>query len=137
MGRVSLFEYDALNRSSATIDAAGGMTQQGYDRWSHEVSLQDPRALQTTYVYNALGDRVRQTSPDSGLTSFEYDDAGNLSGRTDARGAEIEYSYDALGRVTEIDYPDQSVTLGYDAGAQGRGRLTSMSDDVGLDSVDL
>jgi RHS repeat-associated protein len=48
----------------------------------------------------------------------------------DARGATARYSYDALNRVTQIAYGDQTIVYNYDAGINGKGRLTSASDNA-------
>jgi RHS repeat-associated protein len=67
-------------------------------------------------------------SPDSGTTVSTYDSGGNLKTTTDARAALATYSYDALNRVSRIAYTDQTITLTYDAGTYGIGRLTGASD---------
>jgi RHS repeat-associated protein len=59
--------------------------------------------------------------------------AGNLTISTDGRGASASYTYDALNRPTQVQYQiegvtDQTLVLGYDAGTNGRGRLTSAGD---------
>ena len=58
---------------------------------------------------------------------------GNLKTRTDARGVTVSYSYDLLNRLTAVDYPDESldVSYSYDAGPNGIGRLTGMTDASG------
>ena len=50
--------------------------------------------------------------------------------KNDANGNTITYTYDALNRLTAIRFPDssQDITYGYDNGANGKGRLTSMTD---------
>jgi len=47
---------------------------------------------------------------------------------TDARGAVTTYSYDALNRVTHQAYTDQTINFTYDAGTNGKSRLTGASD---------
>ena len=90
--------------------------------------------MTTSYAYSGFGDILQQISPDTGTSYSSYDSGGNLSVATDARGANANYSYDAANRVTQIVYKssggvtDQTIAFGYDAGMNGKGRLTSASD---------
>jgi RHS repeat-associated protein len=93
----------------------------------------DPRNKVTSYTFNALGDLKQQSSPDTGLTTNTYDSGGNLKTSTDARNAITTYTLDALDRMTSAKFKigsttDQTISFGYDAGANGIGRLTSASD---------
>jgi RHS repeat-associated protein len=126
--------YDELNRLNQITDPASGITQFGYDANDNLTSVQDPRSLTTTYTYNGFGDLTEQVSPDTGTATNTYDSGGNLFVATDARLDTANYSYDALNRVTSIVYKngsgvaDQTLTFGYDAGTNGKGRLTSAAD---------
>jgi RHS repeat-associated protein len=125
--------YDALNRLKQITDPANGVSQFGYDANDNLVSVSDPRSLVTSYGYNGFGDLVSQSSPDAGGTASSYDSGGNLLTATDARGAVSTYAYDALNRVTSLSYSlggttDQTITFSYDAGPNGKGRLTGASD---------
>jgi RHS repeat-associated protein len=126
--------FDPLNRLSQITDPASGVTKFGYDANDNLTSVKDPRLLTTSYGYNGFGDILQQISPDTGTSSSTYDSGGNLSVSTDARGATANHSYDAANRVTQIVYKnsggvsDQTITFGYDAGTNGKGRLTSASD---------
>ncbi|GBC62552.1 RHS repeat protein [Desulfonema ishimotonii] len=53
--------------------------------------------------------------------------------RTDGRNITVTYQYDALNRLTNVIFPDTSenITYGYDAGAYGKGKLTSVADPSG------
>jgi YD repeat-containing protein len=96
----------------------------------------DPLGNTTTYSYDGLDNQIQLDSPDTGITVYEYDDAGNRTAATDARSVRVEYAYDALNRLTLVDYADNSldVSFTYDAGANGKGRLTSMSDAAGTET---
>jgi RHS repeat-associated protein len=126
--------YDPLNRLSQITDPGTGNTYFAYDAEDDLTSVKDPRSLTTTYGYNGFGDILQQISPDTGTSGNTYDSGGNLSVATDARGSTSNYSYDAANRVTQIVYKnsggvsDQTITFGYDAGTNGKGRLTSASD---------
>jgi YD repeat-containing protein len=133
LGRNTTNQYDALNRLRQVTDPASGNTLYGYDPFDTLKSVQDPRGQITTYAYNGFGDVISQFSPVTGTTTNTYDAAGNLKTSTDARGVVTTYAYDALNRVLTAEFKlgstvDQLITYGYDAGTNGKGRLTSASD---------
>ena len=128
LSRNTANQYDALNRLSQITDPASGITQFGYDANDNLTSVKDPRNLTTTYTHNGFNDLTQQISPDTGTTLNTYDSGGNLKTATDARGALGTYSYDALNRVTQVAYTDQTINFIYDAGTNGKGRLTGASD---------
>jgi len=127
------FGYDALNRLVKTVDPLLGESTMAYNARDELVRVADTLSGITQYTYDGLGNRIRLDSPDSGLTSYEYDTAGNRTAATDARGVRTKYSYDALNRLTDVIYPDSTlnVSFTYDAGSNGKGRLTRMEDAVG------
>ena len=57
----------------------------------------------------------------TGITGFQHLD-------TQHHRARAQYTYDALSRVTQAAYGDQTIFYNYDAGINGKGRLTSASD---------
>ncbi|OAM52273.1 hypothetical protein A7981_01935 [Methylovorus sp. MM2] len=139
LGNSNVYQYDALNRpiqqnqpNPSTTGQLGTITSQ-YNPLDDVTSITDPRALTTSYTKNALGDVLTRSSPDTGTTTNTYDTAGNLKTSTDARGAIRTYTYDAANRVTAITYKlgtvtDETVTYTYDAGTNGKGHLTGMTD---------
>jgi RHS repeat-associated protein len=133
LGRDSTQVYDELNRLKQVTDPLNGITQYGYNGLSQLIAVTDPRNLVTSYSYNALGDLQQQTSPDTGVTANTYDSGGNLATSTDARSATATYTYDALNRVASAVFSsgsttDQTLAYTYDAGTNGKGRLTGASD---------
>jgi RHS repeat-associated protein len=133
LSRSSASLYDALNRLSQITDPATGVTQLAYDADDHVASVTDPTSLTTTYTHNGFGELTQQVSPATGTTTRTFDSGGNLATATDARGAVATYGYDSLNRVTSATYQiggvtDQSITYAYDAGTNGRGRLTGAAD---------
>jgi RHS repeat-associated protein len=130
--------YDALNRLARTTQPGGGQVNYGYDALDQLASVSDPRSLVTSYSIDGLGNLNQQVSPDTGSTVNTYDVAGNLKTATDARGVVASYSYDALNRVTQIVYSGglvpATLTYTYDQGTFGKGRLTSLTNSVGLAS---
>jgi RHS repeat-associated protein len=130
------FEYDPLDRLVKTIDATLGETLVEYDDRNNLVAVIDPLGNKTANGFDGLDNQVRLDSPDTGITVYEYDDAGNRIATTDARNVRVEYSYDALNRLVFTDYAENSldISLTYDAGTYGKGRLTSMSDAAGTET---
>jgi RHS repeat-associated protein len=128
LSRNTANQYDALNRLAQITDPGNGVTHFSYDTNDNLTAVVDPRSLTTGYTYNGFGDQIQQSSPDTGSTVNTYDSGGNLATSTDARSQTGTYTYDARNRVTQIAYGDQTITLGYDTGTNGVGRLTSAGD---------
>ncbi len=120
--------FDALNRVAQVSDPNSGQTSFGYDTEDNLTSVTDPNGLSTSYAYNGFGDLSQLVSPDTGTTANTYDSGGNLSTSKDARNDTATYSYDAANRVKQIAYGDQTIAYTYDAGTNGKGRLTGASD---------
>ena len=128
LSRNTVNQYDPLNRLAQVTNPANGVTKLAYDANDQIVSVIDPRTLSTTYTRNGFGDLPKQVSPDTGTTTNTFDSGGNLKTSTDARGAELTNTYDALNRVTQQAYGDETINFTYDAGTNGKGRLTGASD---------
>lgn len=133
LSRNSTNGYDELNRLAQMTDPGTGITAYRYDATDNLTQVTDPRSLVTGYQYNGFGDVKQLTSPDTGTTNNTFDSGGNLSTKTDARADVATYLYDALNRVTSAAYKhssttDQTYLYTYDAGTNGKGRLTGASD---------
>jgi YD repeat-containing protein len=122
-------QYDALNRLIRVTDPNLGQTQYAYNGIDQLVRVTDPRNLATRYNYDGLSNLNSLVSPDTGTTFNTYDTAGNLLTQTDAKGQVTTRAYDELNRVTFTAFADGSVqAYGYDLGANGIGRLTSITE---------
>ncbi|MFZ5558105.1 MAG: RHS repeat domain-containing protein, partial [Pseudomonadota bacterium] len=139
LNRVTANAYDALNRLVTVTDPANGVTAFGYTPLDQLASVTDPRNLVTRYTRNALDELTSQLSPDTGTTTNTFDAAGNVLASTDARGVVTSATYDALNRVTSQTFTPPggsgiapvAIGYGYDGGATGNGRLTSVADPSG------
>lgn len=145
LGRISDNDHDPLNRLARTLQDVGGIeaeTKFEYDALDNLTKVTDPKGLDTTYVYNGLGDLAQLNSPDTGNTTYTYDSAGNRKTQTDARGIQAEYAYDALNRLAGVTYaadPALNVIYQYDVPAPACGagetfavgQLSQMSDGSG------
>lgn len=126
------YTYDALNRLRTETHPLVGTTHYGLDALDQLSAVTDPRQLLTGYTVNALGELTQLQSPDTGTTvNSDFDAAGNLRVSTDARGVTRTATYDELNRVSAIAYPDQTLGFSYDEGANGKGRLTGITDRSG------
>ncbi|MFO1350159.1 MAG: RHS repeat-associated core domain-containing protein [Gammaproteobacteria bacterium] len=132
LSHVTSHSYDALNRLVHVIDPQTGATDYAYNAQDQLTSVTDPLGHPTAYTSNGLGDRLSVNSPDTGITNSTYDAAGNLKTQTDARNQTTTYTYDKLNRLTQAAFADAtSITYTYDQGANGIGRLTTMTDPSG------
>ncbi|QOJ24279.1 MAG: RHS repeat protein [Gammaproteobacteria bacterium] len=135
------YQFDTRNRLKETIDPANGHTQQTLDALDRLTQVTDPRNIATTYTVSGFGDLTQEVSADRGTATYTYDSAGNLKTVTDARGVKHTYTWDALNRPTQRTHATvagipgtTALTWSYDAGSNGIGRLTGLSDESGSTS---
>lgn len=135
---VTTGQFDALDRLTQITDPAQGLTRLQYNHQDEITQVAAPNGATTRYTYNGLGDLIREESADRGVIKYTYDNAGNLKTVTDARGVRHTYFYDALNRPLKRSHsavtgiPGTTIpTWQYDAGAHGKGRLTSITDGSG------
>jgi len=112
-GKVIYFKYDGLDREIRTIrkegdvadliDSSDAVTRYSYDANGNRLTLTEPNTNVTSYVYDALNRLVSQTNAAGDLTAYTYDRVGNVTTTTDPNGNIITNTYDALDRVTRID----------------------------------
>jgi len=80
------YSYDAAGNSLST-----GATVHTYNNRGRMVTARLSGAGgDTTYIYNALGQRVKKSGGGAATTLFMYDEAGHLVGEYDASGSLIE-----------------------------------------------
>ena len=133
--------FDAHNRLSIRIDAAGGKTAYAYDARDNLRRVTDASGRQTAYTWDGFDNLIRRASPATGVTRYGYDAAGNRVWETDARGVTGRARYDALNRLTARRWPaeggrlhPQDMTWHYDTGpdcGHGLGRLCELRDESG------
>jgi YD repeat-containing protein len=99
-----------------------------FDTRDNVAAVIDPRTLTTSYTHDGFDEVTKLVSPDTGTSTNTYDLDGNLATATDARNAKGTYSYDALNRLSKVVYTDQTINFTYDAGTNGKGRLTGAAD---------
>ncbi len=134
LGRQTVQDYDALDRLIRITDPAVQDTALDYDARDNLIAVTDPIGVTTSYVHDGLDNLIQESSPDIGTTTHVYDTAGNRIQSTDARGVVVQYTYDALNRQLTTTYPgstSENAVFTYDAGTNGKGQLTGMTDPSG------
>lgn len=119
-GRETRYQYDPLGRVRALVEAAGSdveaITGFEYDAHDRVTALIDARNNTTRLIYDDLGLKVAEVSPDAGIQLYRYDAAGRRIARIDERGVITQFHYDAAGRLTGVGPAKQPpiVTLRYE-----------------------
>ena len=109
------YEYDALNRVTAQVDAAGGRTEYEYDQWGNLVCVTDPAGNRSAFTYNEAGERTSETDSLGNVTRYEYNVLGQAVCITDPAGRKTMQEYGPGGRLLKTVYPDgRSVSYTYD-----------------------
>ncbi|MBP7588381.1 MAG: RHS repeat protein [Thermoanaerobaculia bacterium] len=119
-GVVTTYTYDALNRL-ASQTGAGGVTSYDYFKNSLPKKTTYPNGASATQTYD-LANRTlsitnRQNAALIASYVYAYDDNGNRSEQLETNGGAPEtttYGYDDADRLTEVHYPDQTVTYTLD-----------------------
>jgi len=143
--RVSIREYDELNRLIGETDPCDNTSEYRYDEVGNLIEKIDAMDRTTTYKYDELnrltdvnypddtsvhygydenGNRIAMTDW-NGSSSFEYDELNRLTASVDAFSNRVEYEYDPAGNRSAIVYPDSnSVSYQYD----DAGKLQKVTD---------
>ncbi|MBB4635619.1 RHS repeat-associated core domain-containing protein [Longimicrobium terrae] len=106
---------DPADTPQEIVTVANGYDARGDLRSVERQSLPDPAnvgSLITTFDYDNVGRKVRETNGPGDYRTTAYDQAGNVIGTT-ARGfAEVRMEYDALGRLVRRTVPGHSYAQG-------------------------
>jgi RHS repeat-associated protein len=108
--------YNSQHKPLTDKDAAGEITNYGYNSYGQLTSVQNAKNETTTYGYGdgttaPTGDLASITSPpfngSSAVTTFTYDSANRVhSVTTSPDNYTVATDYDNLDRPTQITYPD-------------------------------
>ncbi|HVU09389.1 MAG TPA: LamG-like jellyroll fold domain-containing protein [Verrucomicrobiae bacterium] len=105
LGYVTQYEYDAVGRQTAVIDALTNRTDYAYDANGQLRFMTNALGAVTEYQYDAKGRRIKTIFPDGSYTTNSYNAIGQLVFGKDQLGLETDYQYDSLGRMTNIILP--------------------------------
>ena len=128
-GRTTRFEYDAVGRLTAVVDALDQRTSYTYDEQGNRTSQTDANGHVTRFEYDSAGpgDEAHPAPVAVGrarAAAFEtktYDAAGNLETRTDFLGRTTTYAYEAdTGRLLSRTYPNPAENVSFTYTATGR-----------------
>src|SRR6185437_4945857 len=138
----TLYTYDVLGNPTC-VEQHGGVAGTGCSS-SPTNDASSPWRVRR-FTYDSLGHLLTAKNPESGITSYTYDNDGNLlqktspaPNQTGSATQTISYCYDELHRLTGKAYGALSCPLAspivsytYDSGANGKGKLTSLTDQAG------
>ena len=141
---VTLYSYDTLGNLTC-VEQHGTANGTGCSGPSSGDAASPWRVRR--FTYDSLSRLLTASNPESGTISYAYDANGNVSTKTSPapnqpRGGTatqtISFCYDVLNRITGKAYLQQNcplsspvATYGYDAGPNGIGHLTSVTDQAG------
>jgi YD repeat-containing protein len=109
LGQQRSADYDLTNRRVTRFTDYDGSTRTAsYNAFSLPLIESDPVGRQTTFTYDAHGNRLSKTMGSDSETStwrWEYDTRGLTTAAIDANGNRTEYAYDANGHLVELIEP--------------------------------
>jgi RHS repeat-associated protein len=113
----SYYSYDAAGRQTKLV---GPLAQ--------SANPDDSKLVWTTN-YDAAGNTVKATDPDTGTTTSSYNDDNELVSSTDNAGQTLSTDYDVLGRKMAVHNGDTSGPVinswAYDTADGGKGKLAA------------
>lgn len=145
MGETTTATYDAVGRvKTVTFPQIGTVTAQrvyAYDDLNRVSQYTDENGHITRYEFDQLN-RLLRTKRALGagthtVGELTYDTLGRLSAEKDANGNITRYTYDGGGRVTQVEFPDQTVTTTSYDDAGLRRTETDANGNAKVTTVDL
>ncbi len=135
LARQTQLKLDDFDRVREVIYSEQTVQNREYDIYDQLTKVSNSKGVPVTYTVDALGDikAIDTTDPDAYARTYTFDAAGNIKTKRDAYGSLTSYTYDALNRVTTISAAGTpTINFGYDGDVNGKGQLTSISDESGV-----
>ncbi|MFH9828229.1 polymorphic toxin-type HINT domain-containing protein [Streptomyces bobili] len=124
LGRVSSIRY--YNQDAATSDTGRDTTYE-YDARGNRNKVTDAAGNAWSYIHDARGRVISSTDPDTGTSEMRYDKADRLTYTKNARQQETFTEYDPLGRVRYVRHGSATASPAkeytYDTAPGGIGQL--------------
>ncbi|MCG8513979.1 MAG: DUF5675 family protein [Halanaerobiales bacterium] len=131
-GRISRFEYDALNRKVVEKDPLNNSIRYQYHPDNRLAVIKDQNGNSTSFEYDKIGRLVKVTDSLRNSIQYQYDPAGNMIARVDANGNKTSFEYSNMNRlVKEIDPLGNETNYLYDQ----VGNLVKATDPEGNSTV--
>jgi RHS repeat-associated protein len=133
---VTTMEYDDKGRLVRVTDPEGNVTVTEYNAIDKESATIDANLERTEFDYDARGNLVQTRYPDGTSEITAYDEEGNVVAQTDRLGRTTRMIFDPANRIIETIYPDATpgndldnprITNEYDPA----GRLSAVIDERG------
>ena len=102
------FEYDEADRLVRSIDPLKGQTTFTYDADGNRTTVTDPVGNTTTFFYDKMSRLVEKMDPLGNTTSFTYDSVGNRTEVIDRNGRRRTFEYDELNRLVQEAWFDSN-----------------------------
>ncbi len=96
--------------------------------------MMDSNGVKTKWAYDALHRVVAKQYADTSGESCDYTRYGELNSATNGRGATTTFGYSGYGELTNVTYPNPSITPNVALSYNPLGRESSMSDGLGTSS---
>ncbi len=127
-GRITLMNYDDLDRMISSIDPANATTTYGYDENGNNTGITDALNRQWTFTYDKKDRPETAKDPLNRVSRMQYDTKDQFITSISPSGRTTRFNYDERGQQTSIiDGIGGVATFGYD----NRGNMISLKDQRG------
>jgi RHS repeat-associated protein len=114
-GNTTTWTYDADNRVSTEVNAAGDTVTKTFDGVGNTITVTSPNLNVTTNTYDALNRLIQVTDTAGLFSTYSYDNEGNRLSYGDGNGNTTSHSYDVVNRlITSTDPLGKITTTQYD-----------------------